>query len=183
MQQRSAAAFSSTGEGECPPRTAAGACPHASTAANRPTRSSECWADADADESSGESTAVSSDPQAQQRPQAAAAPPLVHWLAASDPATQRHAPGILAAVQLATAISLWLQPPLQPPQQPVQLPLLQPQPQPQQPALAAAEPDGESASTVCLPQAPAEADDAPATAPPPPHRKKRQADADHTQQW
>lgn len=171
MQQRTAAALSSTGAGESPPRAAAGACPHAPAANRLAGGDSGCRADADAGESSGESIDMSSDPQAQQQVQLAAPPPLVHWLASTDPATQRHARGILAAVQMATAISLWLQPS----QQPAQLPLLQPR----QPAMPAAEVDGESASTVCLPQA----QDAPPTAPPPTERKKRQGGASGPRQW
>lgn len=37
---------------------------------------------------------------------------LLHqWLASADPSTQRHAAGILAAVNLACSIATWLQPP------------------------------------------------------------------------
>ncbi|KAL4427917.1 hypothetical protein ABPG75_002006 [Micractinium tetrahymenae] len=38
-------------------------------------------------------------------------PLLQQWLASSDPSTQRHAAGILAAVNLACSIATWLQPP------------------------------------------------------------------------
>ena len=57
---------------------------------------------------------------------------LLQWLAGQDAATQRHAAGVLAAVNLATAISMWLAPqPTQPPppqlpEQPLPLPATRP---------------------------------------------------------
>ena len=188
MQQRTAPAFSSTGTGDSPCPRPPGAA--SAAGAGAPNRSgSGCWAGADAEESSGESTDVVSDPQAQQRQQAAAFPPLVHWLASTDHATRRHAHGILAAVQMATAISLWLQPPLQ--HAPV--PQQEQQAQQPEPALPAAEPtaDSQAVGSDTAPAArpprtaslAAGAGAAPATALVAPERKKRQGGAAGTQQW